>query len=62
MPKHGIPEDDLYAAVAPHLAEVQNKNDVHFNTAGYDILGRQVAAEILEAIKSKPAVQAVVGK
>ena len=62
MRKHGITEDDLYAAVAPHLAEVQNKNDVHFNTAGYDILGRQVAAEILEAIKSKPAVQAVVGK
>ena len=62
MRKHRITEDDLYAAVAPHLAEVQNKNDVHFNTAGYDILGRQVAAEILEAIKSKPAVQAVVGK
>ena len=58
MRKHGIPEDDLYAAVAPRLAELQNKNDVHFNAAGYDILGRQVAAEILAAIKSKPANQA----
>lgn len=58
MRKHGIPEDDLYAAVAPRLAELQNKNDVHFNGSGYDILGRQVASEILAAIKSKPANQA----
>ncbi len=58
MRKHGIPEDDLNAAVASRLAELQNKNDVHFNGAGYDILGRQVASEILAAIKSKPAGQA----
>lgn len=62
MRKHGIPADDLYAAVAPRLAELQNKNDVHFNGAGYDILGRQVASEILAAIKSKPAIQAASAK
>ena len=61
MRKHGIPEDDLYAAVAPRLAELQNKNDVHFNDHGYDILGRQVATKILEASKSKSDVQAVTG-
>ena len=62
MQKHSISEDDLYAAVAARLAELQNKNDVHFKAAGYDILGRQVATNILEAIKLKSAVQAVGGK
>ena len=61
MQKHGIPEDDLYTAVAPRLAELQNTNDVHFNDVGYDILGGQVASEILQAIKSKSDVQAVTG-
>jgi len=58
--KHGIAENDLHATVVSRLAELQNTNDVHFNTAGYEVLGRQVAAEILAAIKSKPADQAVV--
>ncbi len=50
MRKHGILEDDLYAAVAPHLAELQNKNDVHFTNAGYEIMGHQVAARILAVL------------
>ena len=36
--------------------------DVHFNGAGYDILGRQAASEILAAIKSKPAIQVASAK
>lgn len=55
MRKHGIPEDDLYTAVAPRLAELQNKNDVHFNNHGYEVLGGEVAAAIWEAVKSKSA-------
>ena len=46
MQQAGIPEDDLYALVQPHLAEWQNPNDVHFNQQGYDALGQQVAASI----------------
>jgi lysophospholipase L1-like esterase len=46
MARHGIPTADLFAAVTPQLATLQNKNDVHFNAAGYDFLGRQVAAAI----------------
>ena len=46
MRKHGIPTNDLHAAVAPKLADLQNKNDVHFNAAGYSVLGNQVASII----------------
>jgi hypothetical protein len=31
MLKHGIAINDLYAAISPRLAELQNPNDVHFN-------------------------------
>ena len=48
--------------MGPRLAELQNKNDVHFNDHGYDILGRQVATKILEASKSKSAIQDLAGK
>ncbi len=46
MARHGIPTADLFAAVTPQLATLQNPNDVHFNAAGYAFLGRQVAAAI----------------
>ena len=46
MREHGIPANDLCAAVSPKLADLQNKNDVHFNAAGYSVLGNQVAAVI----------------
>jgi lysophospholipase L1-like esterase len=42
--------DDLFAFIAPHLAKVQNPKDVHFNSEGYDLLGRQVAEAIAEAL------------
>ncbi len=43
MARHGIPVADLFAAITPRLAALQNPADVHFNAAGYDFLGRQVA-------------------
>jgi lysophospholipase L1-like esterase len=51
MKKHGIATDDLFTAITPHLAEMQNPNDVHFNTPGYDFLGQQVATSVETALK-----------
>lgn len=50
MRKHGIPVDDLFAAITPRLATLQNPNDVHFTAAGYDFLGAQVAAALRTAL------------
>ena len=47
MKKHGIPTDDLFAAMTPRLAEFQPPLDVHFTGAGYDFLGATVGAAIL---------------
>lgn len=49
--KHGIVIDDLFTAVTPHLAEMQNPGDVHFNAQGYDFLGQKVADSIEAALK-----------
>ncbi len=43
MRKHKIPTDDLFAAITPRLAELQNPDDCHFNGPGNEFLGRQVA-------------------
>jgi acyl-CoA thioesterase-1 len=51
MKKHGVLIDDLFAAITPRLAELQNPNDVHFNGKGYDFLGQQVAQSIEQALK-----------
>lgn len=53
MAKHGVAIDDLFAAVTPKLAEFQSPNDVHFNSAGYDFLGKSVADAIERAIAKK---------
>lgn len=50
MRQHGIPVDDLFAAISPRLATLQNPNDVHFTAAGYDFLGAQVAAALRTAL------------
>ena len=34
MARHGIAIDDLFTAITPHLAEMQNPGDVHFNAPG----------------------------
>ena len=41
MQRQGVSTDDLFAAITPHLAKLQNPNDVHFNGEGYDFLGRK---------------------
>jgi lysophospholipase L1-like esterase len=43
MASQGIAVNDLFTAITPRLAELQNPNDVHFSTAGYDFLGSRVA-------------------
>jgi lysophospholipase L1-like esterase len=51
MAKHGVATDDLFTAITPHLEKMQNPNDVHFNAAGYEFLGQQVACAITKALK-----------
>jgi hypothetical protein len=51
MTKLGLAINDLFTFVTPHLAKVQNPKDVHFNAAGYDLLGQQVADSITAALK-----------
>jgi lysophospholipase L1-like esterase len=50
MRRRGIAVDDLFGAVSPRLAELQNPRDVHFTAAGYDFLGAQVAAALRAAL------------
>ena len=50
MKKHGIPTDDLFAAMTPRLKEFQPPLDVHFTGAGYDFLGAKVGESILSVI------------
>ncbi len=53
MQQHGVPIADLFSAITPHLAEMQNPQDVHFNAKGYDFLGAQVAAAIEKHLTAK---------
>ena len=53
MAGHGIAVDDLFTAITPHLAKLQNPNDVHFNAAGYQFLGQRVAESIEQVLKAK---------
>ena len=44
MKKHGIATDDLFTAITPRLAELQNPDDCHFSSPGNAFLGETVAA------------------
>jgi len=46
MSRHGIAINDLFTAITPHLATMQNPDDVHFTAGGYDFLGQTVAQAI----------------
>lgn len=50
MAKHGVAIDDLFSAITPRLAELQNPDDCHFNAEGNEFLGVQVAAFLKSAI------------
>ncbi len=56
MQKHGVAIDDLFTAIMPRLAELQNPNDVHFTGPGNDFLGEAVATFLKSMIPkvSKP--------
>lgn len=43
MQKHGVLVDDLFAAITPRLAELQQPKDVHFSGPGNEFLGQKVA-------------------
>ncbi|MEQ8855345.1 SGNH/GDSL hydrolase family protein [Gimesia sp.] len=53
MERNGVEIDDLFTFITPHLAEVQNPKDVHFNGKGYDLLGKQVAKYIEGALQEE---------
>lgn len=50
MQKNDVAIDDLFAFITPHLAQVQNPKDVHYNGEGYKLLGGQVADSIRKAL------------
>jgi lysophospholipase L1-like esterase len=50
MKENGVAIDDLNAAVAPDIAKLQNKADVHFNTEGSAVLGKAVVKSINAAL------------
>jgi len=56
MQKHGVAIDDLFTAIIPLLAELQNPHDVHFSGPGNNFLGAQVATFLksMIPIASKP--------
>jgi acyl-CoA thioesterase-1 len=51
MDAAGIPTDDLAAAALPRLAEIQIPVNVHFNSAGWELLGHRVATAIRAALE-----------
>jgi len=51
MKRNGVEIDDLFTFITPHLSETQNPKDVHFNSKGYDMLGKQVAKHIESSLK-----------
>ena len=50
MKENGVAIDDLHAAVAPDIAKLQNKADVHFNAEGSAVLGKAVVKSINAAL------------
>ena len=53
MEANGIATNDLYAVALPRVSEIQLPVNVHFNDAGSELLGRQVAAAIRTDLKMK---------
>jgi acyl-CoA thioesterase-1 len=53
MEANGITTNDLYAVALPRLSEIQLPINVHFNNAGWELLGRQVAATIRTELQLK---------
>ena len=54
MEANGVRINDLNSYITPQLGKFQKPRDVHYTDEGYDLLAKQVAAEI-EAVLPKPA-------
>jgi lysophospholipase L1-like esterase len=54
MDELGVPVNDLYAAAAPRLAELQRPANVHFTADGSRALAEPVAAAIRRELASRP--------
>ncbi len=52
MRQHGITIDDLFSLVVDH-PEYSRGDGVHFNSKGYEVLGKQVASAIRKALKEQ---------
>jgi lysophospholipase L1-like esterase len=50
---HGLPVDDLFAFITPHVAETQKPGDVHFTDRGYELLSQHVAATLAGQLPAK---------
>jgi lysophospholipase L1-like esterase len=50
MKDQGIPINDLYGVILPHLAEFQLPQNVHFTIEGSEFLGKRVAEKILDLL------------
>jgi len=48
-----IPEVDLYSLLRPNLSQLQLPNNVHFKDVGYEIMGFEVAKEVLLTLQKK---------
>lgn len=53
MQENGVAINDLHAAVAPRVAELQTPQDVHFKSEGYKFLAEQVAGSIRQALPDR---------
>lgn len=54
MQRHGIPTDDLHALSKSFAGKFSaGPHDVHFTAAGYQLLGKQAAAEITRLLETK---------
>jgi hypothetical protein len=53
MIDQGVIINDLYQVVLPYQAELQNKDDCHFNSKGYEFMGKQVALTIKDTLSAK---------
>jgi acyl-CoA thioesterase-1 len=53
MEENGVAVDDLYEATLPHLVQIQQAANVHFNAAGSDVMARAVARIVKAALKKE---------
>lgn len=58
MEENGVAIDDLNAAVAPRVGELQIQGDVHFTPEGSAFLAGRVAASIEAQLPTRPAATA----